>query len=148
MGDSVSNQNPGSPTSPASPPLDKISAFVKVLSDYKELIGIFIFVIGGILWAFAYFATKQQLDELKCLMNSNISIIQGKTDAASLSQILIQNQQESAPLEAKTPLTAAETLRRDQLKTAADDIARKLAEANTLTAQALTKLTSGQCSGN
>ena len=100
------------------------------------------------MWAFAYFATKQQLDELKCLMNSNISIIQGKTDAASLSQILIQNQQESAPLEAKTPLTAAETLRRDQLKTAADDIARKLAEANTLTAQALTKLTSGQCSGN
>jgi hypothetical protein len=46
-------------------------------------------------------ATKQQLGEQKCLMNSNIIMLQGKMDAANLSQILFKNQQEIALLEVK-----------------------------------------------
>jgi hypothetical protein len=144
----MDSQGLGSPTSVAPPTETPTSRFIKKLNEYKELIGFVIFVIAGIFWAFAYFATKQQLTELKCLMNANISIIQGKTDSANLSQLLLQNQQDLAAVEAKTSLTPAEILQRDRLTTAANDIGRRLADANTLTAQSLTKLTSGQCSGD
>lgn len=86
------------PTSVTSSPTGRISDVVNILKDYKELIGFFVFFLVGILWAFAYFATKQQLVELKCLMISNITIVQGKMDAANLSQLLLQNQQAIAPL--------------------------------------------------
>jgi hypothetical protein len=76
------------------------------------------------------------------------SIIQAKTDSANRSQLLLQNQQDSAALDAKPSLTPVELLQRSRLKTAADDIGRRLADANTPTAQSLTKLTSGQCSGD
>ncbi|UPJ49946.1 hypothetical protein IVB30_00450 [Bradyrhizobium sp. 200] len=125
-------------------PPSKLSTFVKVAGEYKELAVILVFFIGGIFWAFAYFATKQQLVETRCILKENVLFIQARMDASSLSQLLLDNTKESTELE-KPNLTPEETLKRNRLKNAAADISRKLADAENAAAQALTKLKSGDC---
>ena len=66
-------------------------------------------------------------------------------DSTSLSQLMLQNLEESALLESRSTLTAAEILKRNQLRLGANDIGRKLAGADDLTARALNKLKSGDC---
>src|SRR5262245_7951462 len=78
------------------------------LKDYKEFIAILVFFIGGILWIFGYFATKKQLDELHCLMNANVDFIQGRMEAANLSQLMVQNIEELTPFANKTELSPDE----------------------------------------
>jgi hypothetical protein len=52
------------------------SGFLDALNRYKELIAIIVFFIGGISWLYGYFATKEQVKVMKCLMNTNIEYIQ------------------------------------------------------------------------
>jgi hypothetical protein len=52
------------------------SPFMEALNRYKELIAIIFFFIGGISWLYGYFATKEQMRVMKCLMNTNIEFIQ------------------------------------------------------------------------
>jgi hypothetical protein len=131
----------------ADAPPNKLSSFLKMANDYKELAGLFVFTIGGILSAFAFFATKQQLLETRCILNANIAFIQDRMDAGSLSQLMLENLKESATLE-KANLTPDEILKRNQLKVGATDIARKLADADNAAAKELNKLKSGDCTAN
>lgn len=130
----------------AAPP-SKLSLFVKKVGEYKEFVALVVFFLGGIFWAFAYFATKAQLKEIQCIMNANMNFIQGKMDSSSLSQLMLDNLKASAALE-KTGLTPEEIVKSNQLKLAATEIARKLADADNATAKALDKLKSGDCLSN
>ena len=134
------------PTADAQPPSAMIS-FARKIGEYKELISVLVFFAGGFLWAFAYFATKQQIGELKCLLNANVNIVQGKMDSSALSQLMLDNIKRTSELEGNPSLTGDQILEKNQLKTAATEIARKIAEADTNTAKALDKLKSGECSG-
>jgi hypothetical protein len=125
-------------------PPSKLSSFLKVADQYKEFVALVVFFLGGIFWAFAYFATKQQLTETRCILNANIDFIQSRMDSASLSQLAVDNVKESATLE-KPNLTPDEIVKRNQLKAVGESIARKLADAENASAQALKKLKSGDC---
>lgn len=142
----------GSKADASPPPATKVSSFLKAVGEYKELAAVIATVIGvtlGVtLLAFAYFATKQQLKEIKCITDANIAMIQGRIDSSAFGQLLMENQKEIAPLERKTDLTQDEILKRSQLALAANALARKIADADSFTAQALNKLRSGECIGN
>jgi hypothetical protein len=150
---STSGETPGQAKAPSSKPAEaetppsKLSSFLKIANEYKELVGLVVFVVGGIFWAFAYFATKQQLVETRCILNANIAFIQDRMDSTSLSQLMLENLKESAVLE-KPNLSPDEVLKRNQLKTGATDIARKLADADNAAAKELNKLKSGDCAAN
>jgi hypothetical protein len=87
---------------------NKVGWFEK-LKEYKEIIGIIIFFIGGILWILAYFATKEQINTLNCLLNRNIEVVQYQINQRILSDDmrvlefdivhLSQQQQRSLPEE-------------------------------------------------
>ena len=126
-------------------PSTALSSFLKIANEYKEFVALVVFVIGGIFWAFDYFATKEQVKVLHCILNENMTFVQGKMDSASLSQLMLDNIKESAALDNKRTLSADEGVKRNQLKTGAAEIARKLADAQTATAKAMSKLTSGNC---
>jgi len=49
-------------------------ALLKRLNEYKELLGLIVFIVGGMLWAFGYFATKSQFAELKCFSKNSIIV--------------------------------------------------------------------------
>jgi len=138
---------PAQPAVAAAPP-SKLTSFLKVSGEYKEFAALVAFCVGGVFWAFAYFASKQQLLETRCLLNTNISFIQARMDSSNLSQLMVENLKEGVALDAKTALSPDEILKRNQLKTAAADIARKLADADNASAQSLSKLRSGDCSAN
>jgi len=116
------------------------------LKDYKELIAILVFFLGGVLWMFGYFATKKQLTELRCLMLTNVEFIQGSMDVASLSDLSLKNSEDLAALNDKTTtLTADEKARKRRLEIAKDEIARKVATAQSATERSMEKLRSGEC---
>jgi hypothetical protein len=120
--------------------------FLARLKEYKELISILVFFIGGALWIFAFFATRNQLEELHCLMNANMNFIQGRMEVANLSDLMVQNITETTSLDSKPSLSADEKIRRGKLQVGAGEITRKLTAAETATAQALNNLQAGSCS--
>ena len=120
--------------------------FLDILKEYKELIAILVFFLGGVLWMFGYFATKQQLTELRCWMRANVEFVQGRMDAANLSDLSVKNIEELTMLSEKGTLSASEKARKLRLEQAKDEIARKLAAAESTSVGAMKKLTSGQCS--
>jgi hypothetical protein len=120
--------------------------FLDTLKAYKELIAILVFFLGGVLWMFGYFATQKQLTELRCWMVANVEFVQGRMDAASLSDLSVKNIEDLTALNEKATLSADERARKRRLEIANDEIARKLAAAESATVQALNKLTSGECS--
>ena len=119
--------------------------FLDILKEYKELIAILVFFLGGVLWMFGYFATKQQLTELRCWMRANVEFVQGRMDAANLSDLSVKNIEDLTALSEKATLSADEKARKHRLEMAKDEIARKLAAAESTSVGAMKKLTSGQC---
>lgn len=122
--------------------------FLTRLMDYKEFVAILVFFIGGAMWIWGYFATKSQLDDLHCLMNANVTLIQGKMDAASISQTMVDNVKAASLLKQKAsagPLTPAELDQQTRLKLVADELSAKLTAANAKATQALDSLRRGDC---
>jgi len=134
-------------------PISAIASFLKKAGEYKEFVTLVVFFLGGIFWAFAYFATKQQVQQIRCLMNANMTFLQGRMDSASLSQLMVENLKESSVLERaalnpdKSSVSSDDVGKRSQLRVAGTEIARKLVEAEQLTAQALNRLRTGDCTG-
>ena len=93
---------------------------------------------------FGYFATKKQLTELRCWMRANVEFVQGRMDAASLSDLSVKNIEDLTALSEKATLSADEKARKHRLEMAKDEIARKLAAAESTSVGAMKKLTSGQ----
>lgn len=129
------------------------SPFVKWLNDYKELLSVIIFFIGGFLWVYGVFATKEQIKELKCLMNANITIINSQIDESALSQLLIENLQEQSKQKQRLPgndvdqgkFNDVDQRKFAQLAAAALDIQNKLQRATGLRAEASQKLRANEC---
>jgi hypothetical protein len=120
--------------------------FLDTLKEYKELIAILVFFLGGVLWMFGYFATKQQLTELRCWMRANVEFVQARMDGANLSDLSVKNIEDLTALNEKPTLTADERTKKHRLEIAKDEIARKLAATESTSVAAMKKLTSGQCS--
>lgn len=122
-----------------------VSRVVDILKEYKELAGIVIFVGGAIFWAFAYFATKQQLDEARCITDENIGVINARLESSNLSDVLHKNLEETVALQKKPDRTQADEVTLQQLQTARSTIATKIAQADNRVAEATNRLTSGKC---
>ena len=127
-------------------PKEEETGFIATLKEYKEFIAILVFFLAGVLWMVGYFATKKQLTELRCLVLANVEFIQNRMDVNNLSDLTVKNIEELAALADKTTLTAEEKAKRNRLEVAKNELARKLAAAETQSARALNRLTSGQCS--
>jgi hypothetical protein len=83
-------------------PTDKLSAInsptkrlISLLNEYKELITTVVFFVGGILWVFGYFATKEELRQfretsstqhkiLNCLLEQHVRLLGAKQILSSL----------------------------------------------------------------
>lgn len=59
------------------------------LKEYKELITIIVFFISGFLWLYGYFATKDQLRIMKCIVNHQISMVESRIQKQDLLEQLI-----------------------------------------------------------
>ena len=65
------------------------NTFVALIKEYKELIATIAFFVGGVLWIFGYFATKEELrvfrdtasiqnKTLHCLLQKHVQLLEGK----------------------------------------------------------------------
>ena len=48
------------------------------IAQYKELVVVILVLVGGFSWIVGYFATKEQVEILRCLINENISMVESR----------------------------------------------------------------------
>jgi hypothetical protein len=65
----------------------KLIAFLK---DYKELIATVAFFVSGILWVVGYFATKEELKTIDCLLQNHVQFLRGMQDEKTHGDELIE----------------------------------------------------------
>lgn len=88
--------------------------FLQRLNDFKEFIAILVFFLGGVVWIYDYFATKQQLVQFNCLLTASISIARADADTKYLSDKIVEIDLQATELDEKRlkgPLSAAEKKR-------------------------------------
>lgn len=84
MSESTEKQDQGAPTRP-------LGMALRFLKDYKELFAAIAFFIGGTFWILGYFATKEELKNLKdvtaaqnqtwsCLLKTHVQLLEGEQD--------------------------------------------------------------------
>jgi hypothetical protein len=123
-----------------------IQRVARKLNEYKELLTVLVFFFGGLIWIYGFFATKEQVEETRCIMNANIEFLSNQMDYNNLSSMLLQNAREQFELEQNANLPKIESDRLIQLKIAAKEIEKKIDAANARKDDAIRKLKSGNCS--
>ncbi len=53
----------------------RLPAVLAWLREVKELIALVLFFAGGVTWLAGYFATKAQVEELRCLLLTNVGMV-------------------------------------------------------------------------
>ncbi len=86
--------------------VSRFSRSVSFLNDLKELFAIMVFFIGGAVWIYTAFATKQHVQTVRCLLETTIDRIDGEAQTrfigAEISEIELQinelqNKEEARP---------------------------------------------------
>jgi hypothetical protein len=69
-----------------------LKSFLEVIGTYKELLLLIVTVMGGILFVLDYFATKEEVEVLKCQVENGIAIMESRMNGERLVQDLIERQ--------------------------------------------------------
>ena len=78
-----------------------VSALVKALTPWKELIAILIFFGTGVVWVTNYFATRKQLEALECFTKESVTLARAETSLLSTFDELIQRSRRIDSIEEK-----------------------------------------------
>lgn len=54
--------------------MPKARSVINTLKEYKEIIAILVFFIGGVLWIFGFFATKNEVKKFKYIVLTKVNI--------------------------------------------------------------------------
>lgn len=109
--------NPSSAATPSAPSssssataapkaASRFSAAVATLNDYKELLTMILFVVGGVIWLYAAFATKAYVASIECLLGETIKRYNNDTISKRLSDELVDANIEMRRLEEIHPVDA------------------------------------------
>jgi seryl-tRNA synthetase len=122
-------------------------SLVQRLKDLKEVILIIVFVISGVMWTINYFATREQLENHKCINDLTLSMLVNTKSAEYLHQIVRAARQELRTAENLLKGTAknAATYRNiseqvEDLKHNVEKLQKSQADAETTRETALKKL--------
>jgi hypothetical protein len=112
--------------------------FLSKLKEYKELIGIMVFFLGGGFWIYSTFATKVYVARTQCLLGATIQRVDNEAQSRVFQGDIIDHNVKLARLQ-KDPTTAnmivdIETEKQQvadlvKKKSLADETAKKAAEA-------------------
>jgi hypothetical protein len=94
----------------------RFSAFIKLLNDYKELITLLLFFIGGVIWLYVAFATKREVATLKCLLGTTIEVTENRVEIQESQKDMDRNLEVLSEYEAKKSTEAKDILASEKLK--------------------------------
>lgn len=146
MNDSVQNGNASDEARKAEEKEEPTQlVFLNRLKEYKEFIAIVLFFLAGFLWIYGYFATKEQLSEVRCLMDANITLLSGQVQSNVLAQQLLKNKEMQLTIidESKTNLIAQQRLL--DLQQGEKRLERQIFKETEQVSVALAKLRSANC---
>lgn len=107
--------NPSSAATPSAPSssssataapkaASRFSAAVATLNDYKELLTMILFVVGGVIWLYAAFATKVYVAAIECLLGATIQRYDNDALSKRLSADLVDANIEMRRLQVIQPV--------------------------------------------
>jgi hypothetical protein len=79
-----------------------VQELVKILGPWKELITILLIFGGGFVWVLGYFATKQQVTELKCYARESVALARAETALKISFDELVQKTVQIEKLESRS----------------------------------------------
>ncbi|WP_157973675.1 hypothetical protein [Tropicimonas sp. IMCC34043] len=148
VSDSTEAPSKGTPETDKDKPMPPLNQLLGRLKDYKEFVAILVFFLGGLLWVYGVFATQKQVDQIKCLLNTNISLIHNQTQSRFLLQELTSKQLSLAEViergNAGTPHRGDRRLAL-QLETEIDLLKDKVKDAEDASAESLDLLKKSAC---
>lgn len=110
-----------------------IQRVLKVAGQYKEMIAIIVFFLGGLSWILGYFATKQQAKELHCTMQKNVDHLDSQMQLRFYQDELIdigRDLEELGTKELSAPLSEREKQKRIHLGYTSRQISQTRDELN------------------
>jgi len=129
--------------------VEKKKTFMQKLLTYKEFISILVFFTGGILWIYSIFATKQNVDQLACVTQLNIQMVQGKMESQFYTDLLEGNRAQIRELRGNIRKAKRENIAFEKFEEALDNaedqkitLKQSRDKAKKMSGDALTKLTS------
>ena len=75
------------------------SSYLLRLKEYKEFIAIILFFMGGVIWITGFFATRNQVEIMECLLHNKISLVESKVTMLILPTELARMKSELESLE-------------------------------------------------
>lgn len=129
-------------------PVTKLGRFLQAVKDTKELISIALFFGAGVLWVGGYFATKAQLVEVRCLMQSQLDLLQSQTDLNVVKNEMVDVGTQIDELSSRQkngPLSDVDKRRYHELNDHLDDLKLKRATAQKTTDDVQAKLKQAAC---
>lgn len=119
--------------------------FLEALKDYKEFLLILVFFLGGVSWIYGYFATKEQVRVLRCLLNTNVEFVSYQIQSKLLLDQMHQIDAERIRLTALDRPSLEDKLNLHQRDVDYELSKANLARADQRTQDALHRLQTNQC---
>jgi len=128
-------------------PVEKV---IKTLGQYKELITIFLFFVGGALWIFGYFVTKTQFTELQCFAKNSIVINREAMRIRDADDAIVDRSKRLEQLDERakaTPLTEIEKTEHKKIEVDLKKLETSRQAAQDKFDKAQDKILNSSCSG-
>jgi len=126
-----------------------IGLLIEALKPWKEIITILVFFGGGTIWIAGYFATKRQLDDLRCYARESIAAARAETTLRTSFEDIIQKSHKVDILDTKSKessLGESERIEKRRLEQEIKILEDKRKTASIAFDKAEKTLTDGVCS--
>ncbi|RWO49230.1 hypothetical protein [Mesorhizobium sp.] len=126
---------------------EKLRSLFSYLRDFKEVVAIVIFFVGGVIWLYAAFATKQYVAEVKCLLGATIERIDNEAQAKTFQAEIIEHSIRLERMQSDGPTSPNIIGDLELIKQKIEDLKTKKSLADEVTKKASQRVINGECGG-
>lgn len=123
----------------------KFRTAVSHLKDLKELVAILVFFIGGAVWIYTAFATKQYVAGVRCLLASTIERIDNEAQSRELKSEIIETGVRQQQIRNRGSLTAVDIVESETLSAHMKELEGRKALADRSVKESSERILQGEC---
>jgi hypothetical protein len=128
----------------SSDPDDQKNGLLQKIIDVKEVLAAIIVVVGAVFAILAFFATKQELNTLRCITQANLIFLESQMKHGVFSDLLANNLNRQRELRTAVSNEALE-LEKVRLQVAETDLAAQITLVSQSKSDALEIMRLGKC---
>jgi len=145
--DAATTEEGPNPEKPEDAPknVGKFHSAVSHLKDLKELIAILVFFVGGAVWIYTAFATKQYVAGVRCLLASTIERIDNEAQSRELKSEIIEVGVRQHQIRSQGNLSTSDILEAEKLSAHMKELENRKALADRAVVESSARILQGEC---